>query len=189
MNIINATHQLAMDMSTLAELSKAKGFHEDALDFFKKAFELEKKAALMTHYKDEDSLPHFILLRSAAALAYKSKQYKESEKLIEICLSEKPPNFIKADLKELIGLIKKAKSSSRKEEIFDLQIKGLLTKINAEENEITIKDDTQEQNYAIIVSKNQLIEIVKKYWFQKVLINVRQTNYGVMVLENIRKAA
>ena len=189
MNIIRATHQLAMDMSILAEFSKAKGFYEDAKDFFIKAFELERKAALMTTSKDKDPLPHFILLRSAAALAYKSGQYKESERLIEICFSENPPAFIKTDLKEIISLIKKDQLIAPKSSTLDFQISGLLTKINAEENEITIKDAHQEQNYAIIVSKKQLMEIVKKYWFQKVLIQVRQTTYGVMVLENICKAA
>ena len=105
MNIVRATHQLAMDMSTLAELSKARGFYKDAKDFYIKAFELEQKAAFMTNYKDIDPLPHFILLRSAAALAYKSGLFKESEKLIEICLAENPPNFIKADLAEITTLI------------------------------------------------------------------------------------
>ncbi|MCO6493330.1 MAG: hypothetical protein J5I98_33225 [Phaeodactylibacter sp.] len=189
MNIIRATHQLAMDMSALAELSRAKGFHLDAKDFFIKAYELEKKAALMTSHKDEDPIPHFILLRSAAALAYKSGLYKESERLIEICLSENPPEFIQEDLTEIISLIQKEQAPGKEEAIFDFQIKGLLTKVNAEENEITIKDDTQEQNYSIIVPKSQLMDIIRKYWFQKVLIEVRQTSYGVMVLENIKAAA
>lgn len=94
MNIIKATHQLAMDTNALAELSKAKGLEEDATIFYKQAYELEKKAALMTSGKDNDPIPHFILLRSAAALAYKSKLYKDSQRLIEICLSENPPLFI-----------------------------------------------------------------------------------------------
>ena len=189
MNIIRATHQLAMDMSTLAELSKAKGFYEDAKDFYKKAFELERKAAFMTNFKDKDPLPHFILLRSAAALAYKSGLYKESEKLIEICLSENPPDFIKQDLVEITTLLQKTQTHKKEEFSLNILIKGLLTKINAEENEITIKDETQEQNYAIIVSKKQLIEIVQKFWFQRVQIKVRQTNFGVMVLEQIKKVA
>lgn len=189
MNIIRATHQLAMDMSTLADLSKAKGFYKDATDFYTKAYELERKAAFLTSYKDNDALPHFILLRSAAALAYKSGLFKESEKLIEICISENPPSFIKEDLKEIKQLLQKSLKNTAHPPILDFEIKGILTKVNSEENEITIKDDTQEQNYAVIVPKNQLIEIIKKYWFQKVLIEVRQTNYGVMVLEGIRRAA
>ena len=189
MNIIRATHQLALDMSTLAELSKAKGFAKDANDFYVAAYELEKKAAIMTSSQDEDPIPHFILLRSAAALAYKSKLYKESENLIEMCLSENPPLFIQKDLKKISELIQKSASTRVSETIFHLQIEGRLTNVNADKNEITIKDDTQKQNYAVIVPQNQLAEIIKNHWFQNVLIKVRQTNYGVMVLEKINAAA
>ena len=186
MNIVKATHQLAMDMNALAELSRAKGFHNDAKDFYLKAFELEKKAALMTATKDEDPIPHFILLRSAAALALKAGQFKESEKLVEICLSENPPLFIRNDLQEILDVLHEEPVESS---VADFEIKGLLMKVNAEENEITIKDDDQEQNYAVLVPQSLLKEIITNYWFQKVLIQVRQTQYGVMVLENISAAA
>lgn len=190
MNIVRATHQLAMDMSALAELSKAKGFHADAKDFFIKAFELEKKAAFMTSASDEDSVPHFILLRSAAALAFKSGLFQESERLIEICLAENPPTFIKDDLKEIQNLLSKTdKKGNLQKPIFDYEIAGVLTKVNAEENEITVKDDLQEQNYAILVPKDLLKGIIQQFWFQKVRIHVRQTYHGVMVLKHIKPAA
>lgn len=189
MNIVKATHQLAMDMNALAELSRAKGFHNDAKDFYLKAFELEKKAALMTATKDEDPIPHFILLRSAAALALKAGQFKESEKLVEICLSENPPLFIRNDLQEILDVLHEEPIEPIESIVSDFVIKGLLMKVNAEENEITIKDDDQEQNYAVLVPQSLLKEIITNYWFQKVLIQVRQTQYGVMVLENISAAA
>ena len=50
--------------------------------------------------------------------------------------------------------------------------------MNIEINEITIKDETQQQNYAVIISKKQLVEIVRKFWFQRILIKIRQTNFG-----------
>lgn len=190
MNIVKATHQLAMDMNSLAELSKAKGFHADAKDFFIKAFELEKKAAFMTSASDEDPIPHFILLRSAAALAYKSGLFQESERLIEICLTENPPAFILDDLKEIQNLLSEIdKRENGQESTFDYEIAGVLTKVNAEENEITIKDDLQEQNYAILVPRDLLKSIIQQFWFQKVQIQVRQTYHGVMVLEHIKSAA
>ncbi len=189
MNIVRATHQLAMDMNALAELSKAKGFYKDATEFYIKAYELEKKAALMTDKRDSDALPHFLLLRSAAALAFKSGLYKESELLIEICLSENPPKFIIEDLKEITSLLQKQATSSQEERVIDLQIKGLLTSVDAAENKITIRDETQELQYAVIVPTHQLASIIQQYWYQLVLIQVRQTNFGVMILEHIKKAA
>lgn len=189
MNLLRATHQLATEMSVLARYSLAKGFKKKAIEYYREAFQWERKAAFMTTPLDEDKDAHFILLRSAAAMAFKAELYAESEKLIEICLSENPPVFIQEDLQELSTLLENKLSTSNKETIFNFQIKGLLTKVDAEENEITIKDDLQKQNYAIIVPQNQLMHIIKNYWFQQVLIKVRQTNYGVMVLEQIKAAA
>ena len=50
MNFTRATHLLAMDMATLADVSKGKGLLADAKYFYTKAFELEQKAALMTPF-------------------------------------------------------------------------------------------------------------------------------------------
>ncbi|MEM8526123.1 MAG: hypothetical protein AAGG68_15900 [Bacteroidota bacterium] len=186
MNIIKATHQLAMDTNALAELSKAKGLQEDANIFYKQAYELEKKAALMTSAADKDPVPHFILLRSAVALAYKSKLYKDSQRLIEICLSENPPAFIRHDLAEINELLKHDHVDAPSNE--ELELEGLLTKVNAEESEITIKDQVESQKYSIIVPQHQLVDIIKQYWFQKVLVKVRQTTYGIMILEKIQAA-
>ena len=49
MNLTRATHLLAMDMATLADISKGKGLLTDAKDFYTKAFELEKKAAPVSY--------------------------------------------------------------------------------------------------------------------------------------------
>jgi hypothetical protein len=184
MNIIKATHQLAMDTNALAELSKAKGLEEDANTFYKQAYALEKKAALMTSAKDDDPIPHFILLRSAAALAYKSKLYKDSQRLIEICLSENPPAFIQQDLAEINELLQEEQTIASI--VNEANIEGLLTKVSAEENEITIKDQLDAQHYTVIVPQHQLMDIIKAYWFQKVVVKVRQTTYGVLVMEQIQ---
>ncbi|MEN0049423.1 MAG: hypothetical protein AAF806_20355 [Bacteroidota bacterium] len=184
MNIIKATHQLAMDTNALAELSKAKGLEEDAHIFYKQAYALEKKAALMTSAMDDDPIPHFILLRSAAALAYKSMLYKDSQRLIEICLSENPPAFIQQDLAEINALLQEKQTIPSPTN--EIKVEGLLTKVSAEENEITIKDQTDAKQYTIIVPQHQLMDIIKTYWFQKVLVKVRQTTYGVMVMEQIQ---
>ncbi|MEN0003379.1 MAG: hypothetical protein AAF798_04525 [Bacteroidota bacterium] len=190
MNIVKATHQLAMDTNALAELSKAKGLEEDATNFYRQAYELEKKAALMTSSTDEDPIAHFILLRSAAALAYKSKLYRDSQRLIEICLSGNPPVSIHEDLNELSKLLQRAEDQSTISTIDNaLEIEGLLTRVNAEENEITIKAKNDTQKYAVIVPKHQLKEIIQSHWYKQVLVTVRQTTFGVMVLERIKTAA
>jgi len=193
MNLVRATHQLAIEMSVLARYSLAKGHQNNAIDYYKQAFQWERKAAFMTTPIAEDKDAHFILLRSAAALAFKAELYAECERLIEICLAEHPPLFIQEDIEELITLIQEKSTSPKNIKITpttdNIQIEGLLTKVDAEENEITIKDDSRQLSYAIIVSKEQLSAIIKDFWFQKVHIKARQTSYGVMVLEKIKAAA
>lgn len=189
MNIVRHTHQLAMELSTIAGVSLGKGFEEDAIEFYKQAFELEKKAAFMTSSADRDTDPHFILLRSAAALAFKAKLYQESERLMEICFAENPPAFIVEDLREITELIGKEKSGDYIQSNQHFHIEGILTNILAEENQITVKNTALSQSFLVVVPKNKLNEIVKNHWSNKVKIQARQTPHGVMVMEKISAAA
>jgi len=84
---------------------------QDAKEFYIKAFDLEYEAALKFP-KEVDALTKFIWLRSAAALAYKAGLFKESERLVELCRSENPPEWIEKELKDILELIAKAKKSS-----------------------------------------------------------------------------
>ncbi len=157
---------------------------------YKQAYELEKKAAFSTSHTDENPLSHFVLLRSAAALAYRAKLYRESERLIEICKSESPPEWIIEELDDIVKLMKKSKNKVRaKKNSSILAVEGTLTQVNSDENEITGKDGTEDLNFSIIVSRKLLAELVKNHWFKKVSIQARQTPHGVMVLEKISAAA
>jgi hypothetical protein len=186
MNIITATHQLAMDTSALADVSKAKGFTSDALEFYKRAFELEKKAALMTHANDENPTPHFILMRSATALAYKAGLFQDCDEMIERCLDENPPQWIVADLLEIAKLILPANQEPTKK---SWEIEGVLTNIFTDESQVTIKDAVLSQSFTLLVPKNLFLKIVKKHWSKKVSVQARQTPNGVMILEEIRAIA
>lgn len=112
MNRIRATHELAMDINVLAEMSKAQGLDKDAEEFYKRAYQLEKKAAQMSAFETEDAIPHFILMRSAAALAFKARLFKESETLIEKCLNENPPIWIRQELNDILNEMKLLKGKS-----------------------------------------------------------------------------
>jgi len=48
MNLVRATHQVAMEMSVLARYSLAKGHRDNANDYYTQAFQWERKAAFMT---------------------------------------------------------------------------------------------------------------------------------------------
>ncbi len=189
MNIVRQTHNLAMELHTMAGVSAAKCFYEDAIGYYKQALELEKMAAFMTSSTDPDPDPHFILLRSAAALAYKAKLYEESERLTEICLAENPPDFIVEDLREITELIRKERNGKFAQPAIALQIEGILTNILSEQNQVTVKNTDLSQSFLVVVPRKQMSDIVKNHWSKKVSIQARQTPHGVMVLEKISAAA
>jgi len=189
MNIVRATHQLATEMGVLARYSLAKGFQENALDYYKQAYRWERKAAFMTMPTDEDKDAHFILLRSAAALAYKAQLYAESDKLIEICRSENPPPFILEELDALNHLLLKAQKVTALAKEIPIHLEGILTKINADENEITLKNILQAKHFSVIVPKHLLLDIARQFLLNKVKIEARQTPTGIFILENISIAA
>jgi hypothetical protein len=188
MNLLRNLHDTAMEYSIFAGVALAKGLLEKSNEAYKIAFKLEKEAALMSA-EEPDPLSHFILLRSAAALAYKAKLYQESERLIEICKAENPPTFILAELEEIQELIQKEKSNEAMQPEQSLQIEGIVTDILTEQNQVTVKNPSLAQSFIVVVPKNRLAEIVKKHWSKKVSIQARQTPHGVMVLEKISAAA
>ncbi|MFK7983225.1 MAG: hypothetical protein AB8G86_24810 [Saprospiraceae bacterium] len=109
MNKIQALHKKAMEFADLAEVGKTKGTSAKKIEtFYAQAYQFEKKAALMMSPFANFSIPKPYLIRSAAALAFRAKNYKEAEKMIALGLSENPPNEVVQQLKEITNLIKKA---------------------------------------------------------------------------------
>ena len=188
MNIVRATHQLAMDMSAYGDVAKAKGLGQDAKEFYNKAFALEYEAALKFP-KELDALTKFIWLRSAAALAYKAGLFKESEQLIELCRSENPPNWLEKELTDILTLIDKAKNTSTPTLKKSLHLSGIFKEVNSQKNEIIIEDKTQNQSFSVIVPRRVLIDIIRQYLAQQIQVVAHQTPHGVFVLEEIRAAA
>ena len=134
MNIVRLTHQLAMEMNTIADVAMAKGYKKEAKKFYKNAFELEREAAFLTSPQAEDPLPHFVLLRGAAALANKAGLYQEAETLIELGHSENPPDWLKEELQEIADLITNNKNNKRLKPIEKtLKLEGIFADINSKE--------------------------------------------------------
>lgn len=188
MNIIRATHQLAMDMAAYGDVAKAKGLVQDAKYFYKKAFVLENEAALK-YPKELDELTKFIWLRSAAALAYKAGLFKESECLIELCRSENPPTWIEKELADILTLIATAKKTPLALKKKSFHFSGFFKDVNSQKNEIIIEDKKQNQSFAVIVPRLILVDIIRQYLAQQIHITAHQTPHGIFVLENIQTAA
>lgn len=188
MNIIRATHQLAMDMAAYGDVAKAKGLVQDAKNFYEKAFVLENEAAL-NFPKEVDLLTKFVWLRSAATLAFKAGLFKESEYLIELCRSENPPEWIEQELKDILELIAKTKNVPLYKTKKSLQLSGIFKEVNSQKNEIIIEDKILNQSFSVIVPRSVLIDIIRQYLAEQIYVTAHQTPHGVFVLDNIRAAA
>jgi uncharacterized DUF497 family protein len=102
MNPVTAIHNEVMGFADHAFLARLNGDSEKALQFFRKAFELECKAA--EHLMDRLDAEPFrsVLLRSAATLALDCGEYKEVERLANLGLTGKPPAEIADELREVL---------------------------------------------------------------------------------------
>lgn len=73
-------HEQAMEFYDLAHFAKKNGQDQNVLENYKKAFVLEKKAALAVT-NAEQSLKKAIFLRGAISIAMLTNEYKEAEYL------------------------------------------------------------------------------------------------------------
>ena len=177
-------HMKAMEYSLFAEMGKAKELPEKEIkEAYFKAYTLEKKA-LEQAKNSTDKVGRFILMRSAAALAYKADLLEESKILVTKCKVEKPPSWIIQELDDILDLV--AKEEQKKST--KAQLEGIITNADLNDNQIIIQA-TAEDKFPILIPSNRLTEIIKTYWSQKVQILVRKTVTGLMILEDIKAAA
>lgn len=103
---IKTIHREAMLLSQKAFIALEQGNTKEATTLYKKAFDLEKEAALglLNHQGKEPT--RAILFKSAAYLAKKSFQYREAECMACLGLAGNPPESIATELKEMIALLK-----------------------------------------------------------------------------------
>ena len=99
---IKTLHRQAMERTDLALAARQKGEADQALLFFRQAYDLEAKAAA-SFVHDLDAEPtRSILLRSAASLALDAALIGEAEKLICTALAGSPPESIAEELRDLL---------------------------------------------------------------------------------------
>lgn len=187
MNNVKQLHKKAMEFADLAEIGKMKGAGMAEIEaYYIQAYELEKKAALLMSEATDFSIPRPYLIRSAAALAFRAKNYKEAEKMIALGLSEQPSSEVVSQLEEIASLIKKAQPTASKSTT--LSLKGKLLAANEDELEIKIKN-TANETYSIFVTGQMLKGIVRKYFSEMVDIQAVSSPNGFITLQKISLAA
>ena len=95
-------HREAMDFSEKAQIARIKGMNrKEVLAFFRKAFRLEKEAAMLLKDEKAKLVTRAVLFRSAAVLAFDCGEVSEIEELINLGLSGEVPPQIADELHDL----------------------------------------------------------------------------------------
>lgn len=187
MNIAKKSHKKAMEFAMYAKMAIAKELPEKEIkEAYFKAYVLEKKA-VENAVNTKDREGRFILMRSAAALAYKADLLEESKILVAKCKAENPPNWIIQELDDILDLV--AKEEKTKSDKTSLKLEGIITNVSLDDNQISIQKSIETAKIPILIPSNRLTDIVKTFWSQKVQILIRKTVTGLMILEDIKTTA
>ena len=100
MNIQNM-HRQAMEFADQAFVAKVSGDKDQACEMWRKAFDMEREAALAVAGDLSAEPTRSVLLRSAASLAMDCGEMREAERLITMALSGNPPYEIAEELRDL----------------------------------------------------------------------------------------
>ena len=102
MTDIARLHRRAMELADEAAASRRRGFHEQALELTRQAYQLERDAAREVENQLELEPTRSVLHRSAASLALECNEVREAERLIGRALSGSPPDEIAEELRDLL---------------------------------------------------------------------------------------
>ena len=191
MDSVKIIHEAAMEYYDLARRAKSKGDSLAWEDYILKAFVLEKEAALTMPEQPNNYMWRYILLRSAAWLAYQSSAYKEATSLAHLGLSGNPPSIEKNKLTQLLVKIqqKTKQQATKPKEKNQIQISGLLSSVDLLKGNIHISQPGTGQQTYIKVSNERIREIARLFIGDLVHILIKENVEGVKYLEDIKRAA
>ncbi|MBZ0278883.1 MAG: hypothetical protein K8I60_22245, partial [Anaerolineae bacterium] len=101
MNTTRELHKQAMEIADRAFIAQREGLHEEAVQLFQNAYQLEFDAAQRTTKEPGRSVLH----RSAATLALHGQLIREAEKVVALALVGDPPPEIANELREVFEKI------------------------------------------------------------------------------------
>lgn len=191
MDSVKIIHEAAMEYYDLARRAKSKGDTETWKDYITKAYVLEKEAALTMPEQPKNYMWRYILLRSAAWLAYQSGAYKEAVSLAQLGLAGKPPSIEKNKLTQLLTKIRQKTNYqiNSLQEKNQTQISGLLSSVDLLKGNIHISQPGTGQQTYIKVANEKIREIARLFIGDLVQILIKENIEGVKYLEDIKRAA
>lgn len=155
MKKIETLHDNAMALLDKAIIAIHHGESQLALRLYKEAFENEKEVALFVYHNGKDELTKYILLRSAANLALNCGEYRESEKIISLALTNDVPAELAEEFRDLLEQV----SFSR-----HLELKG----ITLGQSEIQFSISGKEVGHGMVESGEfiERIDILKRLTYR-----------------------
>jgi hypothetical protein len=102
MKKVKELHHQAMELVDQAQIATVKGQKKRADQQLRKAFEAEKQAALLAAKPPAEEPTRSVLLRSAAALGLRCREFREAERLISIALAGDPPQDVADELRDIL---------------------------------------------------------------------------------------
>lgn len=192
-NLAEELHKIAMDMSTLGGIYKAKGLpfiYEDYLEF---AFLIDKKAAILIQESSQNNFERAAYPRSAGWLAYKNGKFQEAKTLAELGLSHKDniDGYEVAKLEELLA--------AADLQLEELALNGVSTKIqrfqgvvasaNVDEQHLKIRQNGKKKYRLVKVASDKILDIARLFIGEMVEIAAQKDEKGSFILQDIRRAA
>lgn len=190
MDSVKIIHEAAMEYYDLAKRAKSKGDKIAWQEHIEKAYVLEKEAALTMPEQAHNYMWRYILLRSAAWLAFQSGFYKEAARLIELGLNGHPPSIEKNKLLALAQKLPQTSKIKATEIGVAKKISGLLASVDLLTGNIYISQPGSGKiSYSIKVADEKIREIARLFIGDMVQILVSENREGNQYLEDIKRAA
>ena len=191
--IANMIHNIAMEAADFATIARIKGDHEEYLRQLQFAYTLDKDAALRLQSEPDNNEWKYLYLSSAGWLAYQLELYHEVIPFIELGLSGNARGIALDRLIELKEALVK-KIGKNYDEILLKHNKtsllfGILAAADMEKEVVKIKEIGNQKYHQLSASKD-LIQYTARYLIgEQVQMNALTNENGVLILQNIQRAA
>jgi hypothetical protein len=190
MNTAQFLHDAAMEFYDLARIAKAKGKPDVYDDYLRKAYTLDKEAALKKQSDLEDRFWKHVYARSAGWLAFQLGNFEEARLFAAIGLAGKPPAHEKTQLQELVKMLPEKPLPKVADFPTDsVFISGILASANLDEGEIKIRENGKKKYRTISVPKDFIQNIGRFYLGEMVEIEASPLENNQSTLRQIRRAA
>ena len=191
-NLAEELHKIAMDLSTLGSIYKAKGLpyvYDDYLEF---AFLIDKKAAILIQESEENGFERAAYPRSAAWLAYKNGKYADAKALAELGLTHRDSvsGYEVTKLEELLSTVNsKITESSLKDEKNEAiqHFHGVVASANVDEQHLKIRQSDKKKYKLVKVASDKILDIARLFIGETVEVAAQKDESGSFILQHIQR--